>query len=461
MRSRGAPISIIPGILLAIAVVLSVSTLVGGTFAAPVLLGEGPAVTAGSQPRLATSVVAYVSIPGGRVSATYVAATGDIYVGSEASDNSVTVISATTDQVVATIPVGAGTMWPLYDSANGELYVSEVPGSYRPTGTVAVIATSSDAIVARIPVGPTPGNPLLDPLNGKLFVPSQFSNSVAVISTGSNRVITNVSVGGAEQGAVFDPSNGDVYVAGIYNLTVISGTNDSVIDTIPVASPSGDQGLGTPAYDPANQEVYVPVGAAGKGSLVAISGATDGVVATIPMPGTPQTPVYDPVTHDLYVADWTFGNLTVVAPANNSVVTNIRVGTEPWVPAYASANRTFYEMTSSGTLNLVSDVTDSVVTNLTLTDGSADAGASPPAYDNETGQVFVAVFAPPSFSGIVVIGVTGGSPSGIAAGAWTAIGFGGVVAGAVLVVVAIDRIGRRRGFAGTESHGYRKDESIR
>lgn len=149
----------------------------------------------------------------------YIADTGMDPFASPASNpagDSVTVVNLTTDQVVATIPVGAHP-WNLVATPDGTVYVG-VQG----TGEVAVLRAGQ--VIADIPVGASPHGVAYDPTRQEVFVNNSNSDTVSIIDTHTNTVVQTVAVGSQPQGVAVDPTTGDVYVAnqGSQTVTVLS-----------------------------------------------------------------------------------------------------------------------------------------------------------------------------------------------------------------------------------------------
>jgi YVTN family beta-propeller protein len=89
--------------------------------------------------------------------------------------------------VVATVKVGATPYGVAYDSAKGEVFVSNSNGN-----TTSVISDSSNAVVATVAVGSTSYGIAYDSAKGEVFVGNSGSNTVFVISDSSNAVVATV-----------------------------------------------------------------------------------------------------------------------------------------------------------------------------------------------------------------------------------------------------------------------------
>ena len=76
-----------------------------------------------------------------------------------------------------------------YDSAKGEVFVAN-----QGSGTVSVISDSTNTIVATVPVGTDPNGVAYDSGMGEVFVANYGSNSVSVISDNTDAVVKTVPV---------------------------------------------------------------------------------------------------------------------------------------------------------------------------------------------------------------------------------------------------------------------------
>ena len=79
--------------------------------------------------------------------------------------DTVSVITDTTNAVVATVNVGTGPLGIAYDSDRGEIFVANSDNN-----TVSVITDATNAVVATIPVGSEPTYLAYDPARGEVFV---------------------------------------------------------------------------------------------------------------------------------------------------------------------------------------------------------------------------------------------------------------------------------------------------
>src|SRR5207249_7207481 len=120
-----------------------------------------------------------------------------LFVVTRLSD-AVAVIDTSTDQVIATIPVGHGPVRIAMSPDRLKAYVSN-----GQAGTVSVLDTVALTTTATIRVGASPPESAVTPDGGRLFLVHQSTSTVTVIDTATNLVITNVVIGGHQAKDVF------------------------------------------------------------------------------------------------------------------------------------------------------------------------------------------------------------------------------------------------------------------
>ena len=97
------------------------------------------------------------------------------------------------------VPVGSGPEWVAYDSGKGEVFVPN-----NGDGTVSVISDSTDTVVATVTVGQYPVGIAYDASMGEIFVTNSGANSVSIISDSTNQVVATIPVGSGPEGAAYD-----------------------------------------------------------------------------------------------------------------------------------------------------------------------------------------------------------------------------------------------------------------
>jgi len=199
----------------------------------------------------------------------YDAGKGEVFVTDERSNN-VTVISDSTNSVIANIPVGSYPVGVAYDGRKGEVFVTNEGAISR---NVTIISDATLAVIANVPVGSPQGAVAYDAAKGEVFVAIGGPSSVAVISDATNAVIANIPVdstlGSSQGGMAYDAAKGEVFVANgePSNVTVISDATNAVIANIPV----GSYPIGV-TYDPRNAYIYVANYLQGTISIISTGG---------------------------------------------------------------------------------------------------------------------------------------------------------------------------------------------
>ena len=184
--------------------------------------------------------------------------------------------------------------------------------------TVSVISGSTNTVVATVPVSYNPYAIAFDPNNGDVYVAGSIGSvndsSVSVIDGSTNTVVASVPDGYFAKGIVFDPNNGNVYVVAYGQspsngtVTVINGSTNTLLTTIPV----GVAAYGI-AFDPNNGGLYVVNQT--DGTVSVIDGGSNTVVATVPVGSAPFAITFNPGNGDMYVANYGGGSVSVLSPS--------------------------------------------------------------------------------------------------------------------------------------------------
>jgi YVTN family beta-propeller protein len=274
----------------------------------------------------------------------YDSAKGEIFV-SNGQNNTISVISDSTNTVIATIPAGGYPYGVAYDSAKGEIFVVNLHDN-----NVMVISDNTNAVVATIPVGQSPYNIAYDSGKGELFVTNSYDGTVSVISDSTNTVVATIPVGVEPFGIAYDSVKGEIFVSNYetdsknYSLSVISDSTNEVVATIPL--PGSPQFV---AYDSAKGEILVATGVGGASGIptviTVISDNTNAVVATISdlnYEVQVEGLVYDPSRGEIFVALHQSNKVVAISDSTNKVVETIAVGHLPWAGTYDSGKNAIY-----------------------------------------------------------------------------------------------------------------------
>ena len=143
----------------------------------------------------------------------------------------------------------------VYDSSKGEIFVASS------SGNVSVISDSTNAVVATVTAGNYPYGMAYDSAKGEVFVFNEDSGTVSVISDSSNSVvatITGIAVQNVTPTSIaYDPAKGEIFAS---NAIISDSTNTVIAGIPPYSYPDNGgnvaQNLGDVAYDTGKGEMF-------------------------------------------------------------------------------------------------------------------------------------------------------------------------------------------------------------
>jgi YVTN family beta-propeller protein len=237
--------------------------------------------------------------------------------------NTLSVIDAATDAVVATIPVGQKP-WAVAVSTDGSTaYVSDSGSS-----DVSVVDMRTRRVRATVVVGQRPCDLLLSPDGRFLYVDVFIENAVAVVDTHTDAVVGKIPVGGANPyGMAMSPSGDTVYTANV-DETDNSASTVSVIDTRTrsltkaIGGFNGSEGV---AASPDGRTVYAA--SIITNTLSVIDAQTNQVTHSVSVGTGPQGVGVPPNGSAVYLANSGADTVSVVDPASLAAVRTVQVGT--------------------------------------------------------------------------------------------------------------------------------------
>lgn len=146
-----------------------------------------------------------------------------------------------------------------------------------------------------------------------------FSSGILAHNAFADQMVSTISLGKYVAGSVaVNPQTNMIYVVNPVNNTVsvIDGSSDSVVSTIPVLP--GPSGI---AVNPITNKIYVSHPSVG--NVTVIDGATNSVVDTISAPGTPTCIATNPSINMIYVLQSSNKNVAIIDGLSNKIVQNI------------------------------------------------------------------------------------------------------------------------------------------
>lgn len=391
----------------------------------------------------------------------YDPANGDLYVSGFTGileNGTVSIISGATNTVVAKITAGWEPELATVDPANGDLYVpnytpscSDSPEScWQAPPNVSVISGATNSAIASIRTSANPSAVAFDPANGELYAPS--SGNVSVVSSATNTVLTTIRSGYDTAGATYDGANGDIYVLDRNSssggtapdqLTIISGSTESAVGVVPVGEDAGPTLLNA-----ADGDLYVSY----SGGTVVVSSSTNTVVGNLSA-STGKPTFVDPEGNVYFLQAGRPANVTVISGASLALIARYSIGDASYL-AYDPSNGYLYSTyAGSAVVNITSSVSHELVQTLNL--GVHSVGGAAPVYDPRNGEFYVMEWG--ESTAVVVIGnataPTSAPPDYAFLLSMLGIGLGVGAVLAVSVLLLLRRRKKVRGAVGPPSKG--------
>jgi YVTN family beta-propeller protein len=244
-------------------------------------------------------------------------------------DDTVSVIDTATHTVIATVPVGVGPLTLDVSPDGTKVYVAN-----NTSRTISIIDTAMDAVTGSFTLPFAPGGIAFSPDGSEVWIGSfGWSNRIQVFSYPANTLVTTFGgvIGGAER-IEFLPDGSFAYVNNACgccgNVQKISTISYSVV----WMHNFGGYGAGL-AIAPDGSVVYAGTGGhcgGGGGQVKTIDPSSDSITGSLPVPIDPRGTAITPDGSFLYAAiPDTVGQVLVVDTSNLTVIATIAVGTSP------------------------------------------------------------------------------------------------------------------------------------
>jgi YVTN family beta-propeller protein len=241
-------------------------------------------------------------------------------VANNGSDN-VSVIRASDNTVVATVPVGQAPIGVAATPDGGFVYVTNFGSS-----NVSVIRTVDNTVVATVAVAANASGIAITP-NGAYVYVTTYASKVSVIRTSDNTVVANVTVGANPSAVAITPNGAYAYVTnGISSsVSVIRTSDNTVVTTISgttwpfgiAITPNGQYAYVTTIFHDGSNAGHDPV------SVLRLSDNT--IVGTVLLDGTSDGAAVSPSGATAYVVHG-YNRLAVVRTSDNTLVTDVTLG---------------------------------------------------------------------------------------------------------------------------------------
>ncbi|WP_393971087.1 PEGA domain-containing protein [Oxyplasma meridianum] len=315
----------------------------------------------------------------------------------DSENNNVTAVNSFLNTSVANISVGTAPMGITYVPYNHDMYVENSNSK-----NISVIDSTKNTVIATIKLSGSPQFGAYDPQHQTLYVSGQNPGNIGVIwviNVSTNSLVSNFSLpylNADPQGMAYDPFNGYMYVADLANNIVFAvSSNGSIQALISV----GQQPYGV-AFDPINRMLYVTdsdsnseiQGYPQESNVSIINTMTNSVVKNVVPGRLPEGIAYDPADGYIYVSNYLSGNVSVLNPANESIIASL--------PSIINGQKGSIDMVYDPVLQQMISINEISAQDQTINYNSASGYAAPfiysggspndIAYDSMNNQIYVA-----------------------------------------------------------------------
>jgi len=167
------------------------------------------------------------------------------------------------------------------------------------SGDVYVISAKTNAVTNTIPIGGIPGVEVYDSVKGEIFVANSVWNSSAqnnyshvieVISDGNNKISAtiNLPISISAGPMAYNPDKGEIYINEGTSVAIISDKTNSVVGT--VNTNGNGAASGGIAYDSGTNAVYAVNNGGVPGSLAVVSDPSSGTSTSSPTSTVSSSP---------------------------------------------------------------------------------------------------------------------------------------------------------------------------
>jgi YVTN family beta-propeller protein len=234
----------------------------------------------------------------------------------------IAVVDAVTQQVLRVIPGGSDPEQFDVSPDGKRLYISN-----EDAHLASIVEVESGKILHTIKVGMEPEGVRLSP-SGKIFyVTGESDNDVTVIDAITGEVLHKIMVGERPRDAVFAPNGLWAYISTETSRTIekVKVPENKVTDTIELGQTTKPMGL---ALSPEGKRLYVTTGHGG--TVVAINLATFKIIGEVKVGKRPWGVALTRDGKWLYTANGPSNDVTIVDTQKLTVITTIPVGQTPW-----------------------------------------------------------------------------------------------------------------------------------
>lgn len=233
--------------------------------------------------------------------------------------------------VETTLGVGRGPVALAFDSIQARLYVAN-----QNSNSVSVVDAARNQVIATIPVGEHPNDIVVNPLVQKAYVccspVSGGNGSVYIINTANNTVIDSPPVGQSPVRMVWDRTDNLIFVLNRLDpsLSVIDCNSNQVIDQRRLIQVPEDI-----LWNPVSNKIYVTSGYYMQpGRVFIINAATRESLAVVASGQDGYRLAFNPVQNRVYSGNRGNRSVTIIDGQTNSAIRTTFAPSEPWAMAW-------------------------------------------------------------------------------------------------------------------------------
>jgi hypothetical protein len=226
---------------------------------------------------------------------------------SNGGENKAGIVDLNTLQTLSKVDTDKGPDGMLYDPGQQEFYTFNGRGQ-----SVTVVSAKSSTVVATIPLGGRPEFGVVDVAAGRVYDNLEDKNEVAVIDTATHQVVNRWPIAPGEEasGMAIDLANHRLFLGcGNKLMAMMDSTTGKILATVPIG-----QGVDANAFDPGTQFAFA---SCGDGTVTIAKEETPDtltVVQTLATERGARTMALDPKTHRIYLATAQFEPAPEPAP---------------------------------------------------------------------------------------------------------------------------------------------------
>ncbi len=249
---------------------------------------------------------------------------------SNSGSHTVSVIDATTNAVVATIPVGTFPRGMAVAPSGDKVYVATFQGN-----NLTTIDVATNTVSGTVALPNNPDDVVITPDGSYAYVSTLFGNISAVNL--STNAVTNIAVSAFPGGVAVTPDGSTLYAGTAATVTVISTASNSVVETI-----AGFTNATELAITPDGAFAYVLD--AGANSIRVIDLASNTITATLTgfATGGGASLAMSADGSHIYVSGPVPDDVRVIDTATNTIIATVVVGTDPFGLAVTADGSSVY-----------------------------------------------------------------------------------------------------------------------